>query len=868
MNISLGRAVLELLTEDAGFVGPLKGAKEQLGVFKKEAQSLTDSLKSFGKSSTDLGKSLSTGLTAPIVAVGAGLAALVVTSANAGDEIAKNARTAGVSAESYQELAFAIGQVSDISDDELTKGMSKVTTLIGDAAAGNKLATETFKQLGFSQKEIAAGTITTEAAMNKLIAAMQNSRSAGEAAALAGNLVGDRLGPRLAGALRASGGEVDALRGQFRALGLGMSNEAVAASEKFNDELDVLTREVTALGREIASEFMPVFTGTLVPVFRDSVVPILRQIAEGLALAARWFSDLPAPVQTTAIAVLGVTAAVGPMLLVVGKVATTISTTIPLLAGMSGALTLVGQAAALVGTAFAGWEIGTWIGDISGLTDWIGKKLAGALYGVSEAEYDATNARRKAIEASQQQTGAIADLDAIQRTITDTTRGLAAATTAATTPVKDLGKAAKEAAERELKQLQDGLTSLGLTTKGEVNRALEEFAALERRATAEGIPMDRFLAAVLPKLEALSARAKASGLEVSDLTESLAEAKDTLKALAGAPPILPVNQLGDANQVLQRIRRSLTSVSSNQLQAARDTSILTNAYRTLGITSRAELQQIAANTRQAYADIVASGTATADQLEIAWGRVVEAEIAAGERTSATADQISGYFDGMGQAVLGHVQGLISGITEKWGVIGDVLNVPLRHAVDELSKQLDGWIQSVTSHIGSWVTSLGSSIASFFASLGSSVGSFLAGLGPLAVPAFIIWRGLSPLEPGNSQRFPEQDEGLEIDPDTGEPIPPPEFARGSGLNFMNFGRGTRSILHGDEAVVRRADGPDLADEVARHLLGRREWGAPGGQVVIKMDARGAVLPDQRSIDKFWRRTAYGLPLYARSIGVAR
>lgn len=48
-------------------------------------------------------------------------------------------------------------------------------------------------------------------------------------------------------------------------------------------------------------------------------LPMLAGLARGLASVARWFTDLPAPMQTTIVAIAGVAAAIGPLLFLGGK---------------------------------------------------------------------------------------------------------------------------------------------------------------------------------------------------------------------------------------------------------------------------------------------------------------------------------------------------------------------------------------------------------------------------------------------------------------------------------------------------------------------------------------------------------------------
>src|SRR5690606_18435671 len=71
-------------------------------------------------------------------------------------------------------------------------------------------------------------------------------------------------------------------------------------------------------------------------------------------------------------------------------------------------LGLLGKAVAVAGAAMAGWQLGKWIGEVSGATDWIGQKLAKALYGVAEASYQASRAAATHAAATRDQGGAAA----------------------------------------------------------------------------------------------------------------------------------------------------------------------------------------------------------------------------------------------------------------------------------------------------------------------------------------------------------------------------------------------------------------------------------------------------------------------------
>ena len=368
MTEVIARQVLELTTDDSGLKKGLADAESRVKGFGDKIGGLSQGFTSFGKSATELGTSLSTKVSLPIIGLIGSLGALAVSSANTGDEIAKSARAAGLSSKSYQELAFALTQTADVSNEELTKGFGKLSTLLADAENGSKPAIAALEKLGFSQSQIASGSISTEQAINAMTAAMQNAASPAQAIALAGDLVGDRLGPKLAGALRAGGGEIDSLRQQFRDLNLGMSDEALGASEKFMDQLDVLGRQFTALGKDLAEQLLPVLTEQLVPAFQTHLVPLLQKVVEGVSGAITWFGNLPGPVQAGVAAVVGLAAAVGPLLVGIGAVATAIGAALPVIATIGGALATlaagpIGIAVAAVVGLGAAWTL--WGDDVT-----------------------------------------------------------------------------------------------------------------------------------------------------------------------------------------------------------------------------------------------------------------------------------------------------------------------------------------------------------------------------------------------------------------------------------------------------------------------------------------------------------------------
>ena len=305
------KAILEIGTDLSSYEAGLAKAGSLGKQFAKDMEAL-------GKGISGVGKEMTKWVTGPIVGVTAGIGALVVGMSDSGNAIAKSAREAGLAAGTYQELKFAIGQVGKLTEEQVDTAFRKLTLTIGDAATGTKAAQNALKDLGFTSAEIASGTIGTEDAFNRLSVAMQGSESQAQAAAMAGELVGVKVGPGLAAALRESGGQIDTLRGQFRDLGLGMSQETLDASETFVDQMDVMGRQFSALGGELAGELLPIFTDDLMPMLRDDLMPMLKNVVTGIGDGVKWFRGLGDETKLLIGGAVGLAAALGPVLMVVG----------------------------------------------------------------------------------------------------------------------------------------------------------------------------------------------------------------------------------------------------------------------------------------------------------------------------------------------------------------------------------------------------------------------------------------------------------------------------------------------------------------------------------------------------------------------
>lgn len=350
------RAVLSL--ESAAFQKGLKQSQTALAGFSKRMNAI-------GGRATDLGQKLSV-VSAAMAAAGAAAFALAKGGADAMDKIGNSAKAAGLSAKAYQEMAFAMGEAADISQDDFDAAMVRLNRTLGDAKGGSASAIAAFEAIGISQQQIASGSVGTEQALAALIARLEATKDPAEAAALATDFFG-KAGARIGGMLAGSEGQVKGFVDRARELGIAMSDDAVAAAGQFNNKLAELSRQFELVKMKVAEALLPVLVDTLIPALQKTVLPAFVALAEKVGDVVQWFGDLPAPVQEVAGVIATAFALGGPALLAVGALATAIGAVVGALSAPAVGMIAV---VALASAALVTWgdDIKTAVG---GAVDWV-----------------------------------------------------------------------------------------------------------------------------------------------------------------------------------------------------------------------------------------------------------------------------------------------------------------------------------------------------------------------------------------------------------------------------------------------------------------------------------------------------------------
>jgi hypothetical protein len=358
------------------------GVTADISPLMRETSRATSEVSRFGRIADGLGKSMATlgsrataagvrmsAVTGAVAAMGAGMLAITRNAADMGEAVANGAKAAGMSTSAFQEYGYALSEAADMSGEDFAAATVKLNKRLGEAMAGSKSAQAAFEALGISAAEIASGTVDTDKAMAALVATLESTTDPAIAATIATELLG-KSGARVGGMLAGTAGQVDELRQRAQELGIVMSEDAVEASDKFNEQWDATVKQLDAVKVAIATALMPVIVNDLIPLLQNTVIPAIVSVVNYIGEWVAAFQNMPEPIQQAIGIVAGLFVVGGPLLVAIGMTATAISA----LVAATGPIGLLIAAAGLLTAAWVAW------GDdfkaaIGGAIDWVTEKF-------------------------------------------------------------------------------------------------------------------------------------------------------------------------------------------------------------------------------------------------------------------------------------------------------------------------------------------------------------------------------------------------------------------------------------------------------------------------------------------------------------
>lgn len=249
----------------------LSVASGDLGAFARKADAQTKQVKSsFGGLATSFAGPL--GLPLTIGAATTALSAFMRSAINTADAVGDASAAVGLSSKSFQELRSAMSY-SDISAESFQGAMGKLLQVTGDAIAGNKSAAKSFETLGVSLRDANGHVKSQEQILDEVIAKLGSYGTEQDRAAVAVDLFGRSVGPKLA-AFASQGTEaIEELRSKAATF----SEEQIRLASEVNDKWELL---VTTVGTNFKSALLDALeaTGKFVSVF--SLEEVNNEIAK------------------------------------------------------------------------------------------------------------------------------------------------------------------------------------------------------------------------------------------------------------------------------------------------------------------------------------------------------------------------------------------------------------------------------------------------------------------------------------------------------------------------------------------------------------------------------------------------------------
>lgn len=236
------------------------------------------------------------------------LAALVKTTANAGDQINDLSKRTGISAEALSQYKYAAEQ-SGTSLEGVVTGLRRLSSGMLDAQRGLAVSKQTFEELGIT----VTNTDGTLRPMNDVLLDVADRFSkmddGAKKAALAQDLFG-RSGMDLIPLLNEGRDGLARMMAEADRLGVTFTGKTAAASDAFNDSLAMLKTSLAGVAQQIATQIMPTMT------------EFITRVSNTIAKITAWAKEHPGLTKAlagTALQIGAFLAVAGTMLMVIGK---------------------------------------------------------------------------------------------------------------------------------------------------------------------------------------------------------------------------------------------------------------------------------------------------------------------------------------------------------------------------------------------------------------------------------------------------------------------------------------------------------------------------------------------------------------------
>lgn len=323
-----------------------QGAKaaEQLEKVKNiKIEQLNEKFEKVGDSVEKAGQKVSVFSAAAAAAI-AGAAAIGKSAAATGAEIDDMTQQFDVSAETVQRWNYLALQ-SGVDATAFSRALIRARAAMADLSTGTaNAATETLTALGISARQFGSD----EEMFDGIVKALSEVEDSTLQTAYANELFGDKIATQLLPYINAGAADLAKWNAEFEAMP-SLTGEEAAELAELDDTFNRLSVTMQYATAQLGEAFAPIIE-RVVAFIEESVVPALESLAE-------WFENLSPGMQDTILALLGIIAVAGPLLILIGKMVPGLKAVIPLFSKLNSTIgrgmIVAATFAAVIGTVFS-----------------------------------------------------------------------------------------------------------------------------------------------------------------------------------------------------------------------------------------------------------------------------------------------------------------------------------------------------------------------------------------------------------------------------------------------------------------------------------------------------------------------------------
>lgn len=281
-----------------------------------KVEQLNAKIEKLGDSIEKAGQKVSVFSAAAAAAI-AGAAAIGKSAAATGAEIDDMTQQFDVSAETVQRWNYLALQ-SGVDATAFSRALIRARAAMADLSTGTaNAATETLTKLGISARQFGSD----EEMFDGIVKALSEVEDRSLQTAYANELFGDKIATQLLPYINAGAADLAKWNAEFEAMP-SLTGEEAAELAELDDTFNRLSVTMQYATAQLGEAFAPVIE-RVVAFIEGSVVPALEELAA-------WFESLSPGMQDTILALLGIVAVVGPLLILIGKMVPGLKAVIPL----------------------------------------------------------------------------------------------------------------------------------------------------------------------------------------------------------------------------------------------------------------------------------------------------------------------------------------------------------------------------------------------------------------------------------------------------------------------------------------------------------------------------------------------------------